>query len=727
MKKKIPSKKTIKKKNLKFIVGIGSSAGGLEALEHFFKNISAKSGASFVVVSHLDPKRDSYLIELISNYTSMSVGEVKEGESLQPNFVYVIPPNKTMIVKDGVFHLNSKEKSKSTNHSIDTFFISMAKDFKSRCVGIILSGSGTDGAQGMLEITKQNGLTVVQTPESSKFDAMPLAAIKNGNIEHILDVDEIPKAISSYYKYLQSGPIFDEESNNDKHLLSQVYSIIKDVTAVDFTEYKRNSIIRQIHRHMNKNNFKNEADYIKFLSKSKLETRVIANSILIGVTKFFRDPGSFLYLSKYVIPQIFESKKEKEVLRIWVCACSTGEEAYSIAILFKEQNEKNKTSKNVKIFATDINAESISFARKGRYPLAINKDISQKRLEKYFVKKDNSYQIKNEIREMMIFATHDITVNPTFSNMDLTCCRNLLIYLNSKLQNKTMALLTYSLDKGSFLFLGHSESIGESSKCFKTLSQKHKIFQMNIEKSDQFALIEPHIAQKIRMAQSYDGKILSNQTIHLREIVSSLILKSFAPCGVVINKENNIIYYHGKTSEYLEADTGKVDMNIFNLLREDLRFDVGLALDNSRKESKVIHSEDINLEINKHSRIIKLIVAPLVEPVDIQSNQEFTLQLILFKKLPNNIIINKVATKSSDKRQDSAKYKKEIEAMKLFFENKVKNLEVAQEDFLLQIDKLQTTNEELQSSNEELETSGEELQAIYEEFYKILSQSRMKN
>jgi len=726
--KKSKSSKIVKSKidktPVRLIVGIGSSAGGLEALEQLFMNMNLDldKDITFVIIAHLDPKRHSYLVELIAGYTSMNVKEAEENEKILPHHVYVIPPNETLSIVKGDFHLKPKKKLSAPINSIDIFLNSMAIEYKNRCIGVVLSGTGTDGALGLQEIGRNNGLTIVQDPKNSKFSAMPKEAIKAGTIDHVLSADEIPKQILNYYDYLLSDINFDENSKKETSFLRQIYSIVQNVMGIDFTDYKSNSIIRQVNRHMIKHKIKDNVSYLKMLERYRDETKAIANSFLIGVTQFFRDPEAFLYLSKNTIPQIFKEKKDNSPIRVWVCGCSTGEEAYTLAILFKEFMSKNDISREVKIFATDINEESIKFARKGNYPANIQDDIAPQLLSKYFIKEQENFQIKNEIRRMIIFATLNIIIDPIFSNIDLTSCRNLLIYFDTKLQKKIVPLLIYSLNQNGHLFLGHSESLGSNATYFKQTSQKHRIFQINIEKKMQLALIESFNTSIPRSTHSIDGREQSLHEINLQKIVSQTILDHFSPSGVVINKENEVVYYHGKTTPYLEADTGNVDMNIFSLLNEELRSSVDSVIRKSRSQSKIAHLKNLRFR----SDLLNITVSPLLDIQEGTTKKVFPFYLILFEKIPDILSSDNTNKKDNSDFQNSIELKNQMTSTKIFYENKLKNLEILNDKLLTQIDATQTTNEELQSSNEEIETSREELQAIYEELQNVVSEQDEK-
>lgn len=723
--KKVSKKTKRNKKQVQetlLLVGIGSSAGGLVAIEKLFMNIKndPSLAISFVIISHMDPKRHSYLVEIISNYTSMKIKEIDNEEIIQPQHIYVIPPDKTLIVKNHHFHLAARRKDIGT---INNFFDSLAIEFKNKCIGIILSGTGSDGALGLQTISKNNGLTIVQDPKSSSFSSMPQSAIDTGVIDHVIKAEEISKEITSYYQYLQSGSIIENNSKKELDFLHDIYSIIKKTTGIDFTDYKSNSIIRQINRHMIQNKFKNNNLYIKFLKESDAETQTLSKLLLIGVTQFFRDPESFLFLGKHVISKILSEKKNNESIRIWVCGCSTGEEAYTLAIIFKDLLTKLNSKREIKIFATDVNETSIIFARKGNYPLSAQKDISPSHLAKYFNKQENSLQIKDEIRNMIIFATHNIATDPIFSNIDLTSCRNLLIYLDTKLQKTVIPLLIYSLNQDGHLFLGHSESLGVSSKYFKQISPKHKIFQINIKRDKQLTLIQSFNSITTGPVYKQEKGVFPTDEKSLQKIVSKIILESYSPSGVVINKDNDIIYYHGKTSAFLETNTGKVNMNIFNLIIDDLRTAIDVAVENARSHSKVITSEEVQVEKNNKTILFKVTVSPLAELDEDFEASDNHLLLVLFEKsiLSKNLVSSKDLAGNS-----SIALKKEIKSTKIFYENKLKNLEIQSDNSLKKLDGIQTVNEELQSSNEELETSREELQAIYEELQNVVSEQETK-
>jgi two-component system CheB/CheR fusion protein len=470
VKKDSKTKKTslpIHKQNL-FIVGIGASAGGLEALKLFFDHAPNDSGMAFVIVQHLDPTHKSLLAELIGEHTKMKVSEVSDGTVVKSNCVYIIPPNKDLNILHGKLQLTAPKESRAKRKTIDSFFRSLAEDQKEKAIGIVLSGTGAEGTLGLKEIKAGGGITIVQEPTSAQFDGMPKNAIAAKVPDYILTPEKMPAELLKYIKKINGVTTLTEDVSNVSLLdnLKKIFMIIRNQTGYDFSNYKTNTIVRRITKRLALNKINTLESYIDFLQNNPIEIEKLYQDFLIGVTSFFRDTDVFNSIEKKVIPHLLKSCFEKQELRVWVCGCSTGEEAYSLAILFREALEKNKQYIKVVIFASDIDKEAISVARNGIYSEGILANVSTERITRHFIRIENAYQLKKEIREMVVFAHHNVIKDPPFSKIDLITCRNLLIYMNSELQKKIIPLFHYSLNNEGILLLGTSESIGEYSNLF---------------------------------------------------------------------------------------------------------------------------------------------------------------------------------------------------------------------------------------------------------------------
>ncbi len=459
------------------VVGIGASAGGLEAYERFFTNLPPDSGLAFALIQHLDPTHKSILADLIKKYTSMSVREVTDGMTMEPNSVYVIPPNKDMAILNGMLYLMEPSAPRGLRQPIDFFFRSLAEDLKERAIGIVLSGTGSEGALGIRAIKGEGGMAMVQDPATAKYDGMPRSAIATGLVDYILSPDKMPERLLAYVTHAPAYklPAAVEPVEEDGGIVQKILILVRARTHHDFTHYKRSTIVRRIERRMAVHQLTRKHDYMRLLQDDALEVKTLFKELLIGVTNFFREPDAFDALNKKVLPKIFRGDVPQ--VRIWVPACSTGEEAYSIAMLVQEYATNAKIDCPMQIFATDIDEEAIEKARAGVYPLSIAADVSPERLNKFFAKDETQFRVKKDLREMIVFAVQNAVSDPPFSKLDLICCRNVLIYMDSELQRRLIHLFHYALNPRGFLFLGTSESVGPYSELFGITDRKWKLYQ----------------------------------------------------------------------------------------------------------------------------------------------------------------------------------------------------------------------------------------------------------
>lgn len=473
-----PSRK-LSKKNEFPIVGIGASAGGLEAFEQFFINLPPDSGMAFVLVQHLDPTHKSILVDLVRRYTRMQVEEAEDGMLVEPDRAYIIPPNRDMAILNGTLHLIEPVAPRGHRLPIDYFFRSLAQDQHQNVVAIILSGTGTDGTLGCKAVKGEGGMVMVQAPDSAKYDGMPRSAVNAGVADFVLPVEDMASQLLTYVE-LASGKLVLSQSDPvpvAEDDVNKIYILIRNQTGHDFSLYKSNTVIRRIERRMTVNQITEMPQYLKYLQQNPMEVDTLFKELLIGVTSFFRDADAFQALNVKVIPALFLDRPQDRPIRVWVPGCSSGEEAYSIAILMHEYMRLNRLDFAIQVFATDIDAEAIESARQGIYPDSIALDVSPDLLQRYFSRRDNSYQIEQRLRESMVFATHSLIKDPPFSKLDLITCRNLLIYMGGELQKRVLPLFHYALNPCGYLFLGHSESLGDAASLFSTIDRKWKIFQ----------------------------------------------------------------------------------------------------------------------------------------------------------------------------------------------------------------------------------------------------------
>ena len=559
------------------IVGIGASAGGLAAFEAFFSGMPADKDPdmAFVLVQHLAPDHKSILTELIRRYTRMQVSEAEDGVVVQPNCAYIIPPNRDMAFLNGTLQLLEPSSPRGQRLPIDFFFRSLAQDQHERAICIVLSGTGSDGTQGMRAVKAEGGMVMAQNPESTEYDGMPRSAINTGLVDYILPAAEMPEQLISYAAHAfgritvtQAPPLAKLEDSFKK-----IFVLLRSQTGHDFSQYKLNTIKRRVERRMAVHQIAELGSYVRFLQQAPVEVEALFRDLLIGVTNFFRDPEAFAALEATVIPALFDDKPAGTPIRVWVCGCSTGEEAYSIAILLQEQMEKLKMSFKLQLFASDIDSRAIDHARSGVYSASIAADVSPERLARFFTmqKDGSSYRINKQIRDLLVFSEHDVNKDPTFSKLDLISCRNLLIYLNADLQKKLIPLFHYSLNPGGTLFLGTSETTGDFLHIFATLDRKQKLYQ---RKEDPSAVQHLPLGRLNRTMtesgtiQKYSAQP-SGGKISLKETTERILLQHYAPTSILVSERGEILYIHGSTGRYLEMASGEPTMSILKMAEKD--------------------------------------------------------------------------------------------------------------------------------------------------------------
>ena len=604
------------------VVGIGASAGGLGAFEAFFTGMpkDKEPDMTFILVQHLAPDHKSMLSEIIKRFTDLPVFEVEDGMLIKSNCVYIIPPNKNMALINGSLQLFELTTSRGQNLPIDYFFRSLAVDQKERAVCIILSGTGSDGSLGLRAIKDEGGIAIVQSTESAEYDGMPESAIATGLVDYELTPNEMGKHLLSYVSHanrIAEQPVEASLLKNE-NLLHKIFSIIRNQTGHDFSDYKPSMINRRIERRLAVNQIEHTTDYIKFLQQTPTEVEFLLNDMLIGVTRFFRDNEAFSKLEDEIIPKLFEGKPDHSTIRIWCAGCSTGEEAYSIAILVNEHLEKLKMRYNVQIFATDIDRQAIAIARAGIYPSSVVDDLTIERIEKFFVLEEDrsSYRITKNVREMLIFSEQSIIKDPPFSRLDLISCRNLMIYLSSALQKKIIPLFHYALRPKGILFLGVSETVGSFELLFDVVDRKLKIYRrkedvQGLYKSIPSQILMPPV-EKENINPSKGLKVDYHPKPSLREITEQAILKEILIAGVLVNENGDTLFIHGKTGVYLEPSQGEVGVNnIFKMAREGLKRELKVAFKKCIEKNEVVRVQEINIKTNGHYTKVNLTIKPV--------------------------------------------------------------------------------------------------------------------
>lgn len=712
------------------VIGIGASAGGLEAIELFLKHVPYPSGMAFVIVQHLDPTRKGIMVELLQRVTSMAVCQVSDRLRIEPDHVYVIPPNHDMTMLHGVLYLLDMVKPRGLRLPIDFFFRSMADDLQHHSVGVILSGMGSDGTLGLRAIKEKGGGVFVQEPVSSKFDGMPRSAIDEGLADVVAPVEELPEKIVAYLKHLpliaRQGAASGERSLS---ALEKIVILLRTQTGHDFSFYKKNTVYRRIERRMGIHQIEKIADYVRYLQENPHEIELLFKELLIGVTSFFRDPAAWEVLKTRAIPSILASRPSGGVLRAWVAGCSTGEEAYSLAIVFREVLAALKPSGNFKlqIFATDLDKDAIEKARMGIYPPNIAADLSLERLKRFFEKDDRGYRITREIRETIVFAHHDVIMDPPFTKLDILVCRNLLIYMEQELQKKLFPLFHYSLNPGGMLFLGSAETLGSNAHLFEPLDSKARLFRhvsqsVRSAPADFPASFAPSVHELPLLPETGQQSAISG--VNLQSLTDQLLLRHFAPPAVLTNDKGDIIYISGRTGKYLEPAAGKANLNVFAMAREGLRYELGILFSRLLRQKGEIVRMGLRVGTNGGSQIVDLTVKFIEKPDSLKG-----MVLIVFadagKMMPGDAdgsvqpADDAGAGKVGSLEEELRQAKDEILILR-------EEMQTSQEELKSTNEEMQSANEELQSTNEELTTSKEEMQSLNEELQTVNQEQQSK-
>jgi len=729
------------------IVGIGASAGGLAAFEAFFSAMPADkdTGMAFVLVQHLAPDHKSILSELVRCYTRMQVFEVEDGVAVKPNCAYIIPPNCDMAFLNGALQLLEPSAPRGRRLPIDFFFRSLAQDQHERAVCIVLSGTGSDGALGVRAVKSEGGMVMAQNPESTEYDGMPRSAIATGLVDYVLPPAEMPAQLIAYAARAFGRipcPV-SPPAHKAEGALKKIFILLRAQTGHDFSLYKQNTINRRIERRMAVHQIERLDGYVRYLQQTPAEVEALFRDLLIGVTSFFRDPEAFTALQEQVIPRLFSGKPAGALIRVWAPGCSTGEEAYSIAILLQEQMEALKQSFKVQVFATDIDSQAIDVARAGLYPASIAADISPERLARFFAQESDSggYRIHKGIRDLLVFSEQDVIKDPPFSKLDLISCRNLLIYMGGELQKKLIPLFHYALNPCGMLFLGTSESVGEFVDLFAILDRKSKMYQRKEEVSGAH---RPGMGKflppmtKGGAAPRPSGQTPGESKIQLRELTERALLQQCVPAGALINERGDILYLHGSTGQYLEPAPGEAGMNILKMARKGLRRDLTTALRKAVTHNQIERHTGLRVKTNGDFITVNLTVRPVVAGTDgfdkptAGASAEPTLFLIILEEAPaaDNTPLTPPASGGDESATDVdariASLKQELRAKDEYLQTTNEELETSNEELKSSNEEMQSVNEELQSTNEELETSKEELQSVNEELFTVNAELQQK-
>jgi two-component system CheB/CheR fusion protein len=720
-------------KNREFtVVGMGGSAGSLEAVEEFLGQVPADCGIAFVLVQHLDPDYKSSLADILQRCTHMPVVRVEDGMNVEPNHVYVIPENKELGILNGTLLLMEPSKPRGFRMPIDTFFQSLAQDWGEKAVCIIFSGMGSDGELGARFIKEGVGLVIVQDPTTAKYDSMPRSAIQTGTADYIEPPKKIASKLIEYVKY-PAKHVHKKDGHFERTMasaLQKIFILLRSQTGHDFSLYKRNTLMRRFERRMQTHQLVDIEAYVRLLQEDAAEVKTLFKELLIGVTKFFRDPQAFHILEEKVLPELLSKKGKNESLRVWIAGCSTGEEAYSVAILIRECIHKLRMKHEIKmqIYATDLDPEAIKLARAGVFFGNISNDVSPERLERWFIKKDDRYQITQEIRETVVFADHNLLKDACFTKLDLLCCRNLLIYFSHELQKKLLPMFHYTLNPGGFIFLGPSETISGHENLFSTVDAKWKIYkrQENTSSVHKIGEFPTHSATSSRLPLTapIDKVPAAKKQRTLPNLINQLLLEKHTPASVLINIKGDILYINGRTGKFLEPSSGQASMNVYEMAREGLAFELRNAVlrSSSLKEKTVIN--ELKVKTNGDYSLIRLTVEPVLQPEEMKG-----LLLVLFEELPpskKERKPEKALANNPEKDKIIADLENELRATRDHLQQTIEEMETSLEELKSTNEELQSTNEEMQSANEEANTAKEETQALNEELMTVNMEFRAK-
>ena len=708
------------------IIGMGASAGGLDSFEKFFTHMPSDSEMAFILVQHLHPDYKSILPDLLKGFTSMEVHEAKDGTTVQPNCIYITKPGKNMGLLNGKLHFTEQTKSTGMNLPIDSFFRSLAQDQRENGICIILSGTGTDGSQGLKAIKEEGGLVLVQDPESAQYDGMPRSAVATGMVDYILSPDKMPEQLLAFIHYVktqkpkESSGLLKKDLNN----LEKICLLIRSQTGHDFSYYKRATIIRRIERRMGINLIDQMTVYINYLQENPDELQALLEDFLIGVSNFFRDQEAFDILKDKVIPLLFKNRSQDKPIRIWVPACSTGEEAYSIGILLQEHMELLKKNYQVQIFATDIVKKALDVARAGIYSKGIISDISKQYLERFFTKGEETFQINKNIREMMIFSEQSIIKDPPFSNIDLISCRNLLIYMEPELQKKVFSFILYSLNKNGYLFLGTSEYLSDFAELFVPIDKKNRLFRCKGGEKErlQMRILETQYLRPRNIIQKEESRSGgTDRSILLGKMAEEALLKNYNASCAIINEQYEILYTYGRTGKYLEPTIGEANWTILEMARKGLGRELSSAINVVKTQKKEVRCENVQVRTNGEIQPVNLTLKPDLDPSSLQP-----VILVMFEDISPVETEKAVGSSKSSANEIVLKLEHELRNTKEQLQSSNEELETTNEELQSTNEELQSSNEEMQSSNEELRTSQEELQSLNEELLTTNAELNMK-
>lgn len=713
----------MKNKSSKFyVVGIGASAGGLDAIQNLFDHIPNNTGMAFVIIQHLSPDFKSLMPELLSKHTEMPIYTAEDKQTIKPNCIYLNQRNNNLHIKGSDLYLLDKGPKHNLNLPIDIFFHTLGEEHKEHAIGIILSGTGSDGSRGIKTIKEGGGTIIVQDPATAQFDGMPNSAISTHTVDYVLSPEKIAEII---HKNPINRPLLQEDlkkNPSNETLINDILTVVYKYSGIDFREYKKNTLLRRIEKRMNIKNIQQVFDYATYLSSNVSEQQALKEDFLIGVTRFFRDEEAFKRLKDKVIPEIFKNKKQSDTIRIWVAGCSTGEEVYSIAILLDNHIREHQLNLDFKIFATDIDPRALTIAGSGAYHINIINEIEKKYLDLYFIKTGDKIQIIKRIREKIVFSNHNLMKDPPFIRMDLITCRNLLIYFDNKIQKKVMYNFQFALNQYAYLFLGNSESLGETSKLFKTIDVKWKIFQ-NISEPKQIPSHSSNLERISTIAYQHPREPISLPNLTVKEnpeiVFQKFLSKKFSPPSIFIDGDFNILYINGDAGKRLSHNSGIFQINLLQMVSPDIAVIIrsGIRRVEATKQDVIIkgiinetHGQSYTFDLNFHQlngqdNLDNCYLIEFSEDISIENTKPLVIE---------NIDLEEVTNQRLEDLETALKI------AKTELQNVIEELETSNEE-------LQSSNEELMASNEELQSTNEELQSVNEELYTVNTEMQEKN
>ena len=705
------------------VVGLGGSAGALAAFEALFKTMPEGSGAAFVVIQHMSPAHESLLPEILAHHTPMPVVQAQDGMRLEPNRVYVIPPNRDLGLRDGAFSLAGRVRDAHGLHMpIDSFFRCLAEDREELAIGILFSGTGSDGTLGARAIRGAGGMVISQDPQTAQFDDMPRSAIEAGLADHVLAPDEMAQAVLHYLahpyvkgRWRAKGGAVGEKPRD----VQEVLALIVAQTGCDFRCYKPPTILRRIGRRMGLLHIQDVPEYVALLRRDASEVNLLLKDLLINVTSFFRDTEAFDVVREKAIAPLVQARTNEDPVRVWVPACATGEEAYSLAILLMEELAKAGKTCPLQVYATDLDADALDVARAGFYPQNIAADVSPERLGKFFIHRNRGYQVRESLREVLTFATQDVIIHPPFSRMDMISCRNLLIYLDSDAQAKLIALFNFALKPGGYLFLGRSEAVAGQSELFEVISSKARLCR-RLSPARPLRLDSPILPGR-RRAPPPAEVIPGRASPDFAPVIWLEMLRHFNAAAVLVDRKGKILQFHGETDRYLNLPAPGPDFNVFDLAKRKLGTTLRLAIHKAVQDDETVILDSVPFTREEGPAFVRVTAAPVLHRAGSQP-----LLVVFFEDMAGAPLASDDVLKFPPDEAAIARLEDELRVTQQDLQGSIEELQSSNEELRAAYEEVSSTNEELESTNEELESSTEELRSVNEELTATVSQLQEK-